>query len=260
MKSLFLATGTFVFAFFFMGCASASVADETSAFSGPEPAVAIKEAESFYKNRDKIEECRKAVETLDKARNPETRNFDVEWKFAQYSYYLGAKMEQDEQIADKVLSKGMSAANIARRMEPDKPEGHFWYAAILGEQSKRNRITVGVASIPKIREAMERVIKIDPGYQGASAYDGLGQLEMGTRGMAGGSIEKAVEYFEKAIEVDGNNSYTLLHLAEAKLAQQKDAEAKKLLDKILSMPVDPNFIPEHNETTRDAKKLLETKF
>ena len=58
-------------------------------------------------------------------------------------------------------------------------------------------MTVGVVSVKKIRKAMNRVIEIDPNYQGASAYDGLGQLEMRTRGLTGGSAEKAVEYFEK---------------------------------------------------------------
>ena len=190
----------------------------------------------------------------------DNRNFEVEWKYARMSYYLGSRKSIEENEAEKVLKNGLSAAKIAKRMEPEKPDGHFWYAAILGEQSKRSPMTIGMTSIDDIRDAMNKVIEIDPKYQGASAYDGLGQLEMGTRSFGGGSAEKAVEYYEKALELEKENAYVYLHLAEAYLAVDKDAEAKKTIDTLLKLEPDPEYLPEHEEAVTGAKKLLEEKF
>ena len=107
---------------------------------------------------------------------------------------------------------------------------------------------------------MNTVIKIDPMYQSASAFDALGQLEMKTRSIAGGSVEKAIEFFEKALELDDDNSYTHLHIGEAYLAAGRKPEAKKHLQRVLSMKANPEYVAEHAESAKDARKLLETKF
>jgi len=244
----------------FTGCASSSVAEEQIVSSRLDPSVALEKGARLFTKRVDIANARKAVETLAKARDPEKRNFELEWKFARYNYFIGSRKEIDGTQAEKHLKSGFSAALIAKRLKPDRPEGHFWYGAILGEQSKRSPVIVGIPSVDKIREAMNTVIKIDPMYQSASAFDALGQLEMKTRGISGGSVEKAIEFFEKALELDDDNSYTQLHIGEAYLAAGRKGEAKKHLQRVLSMKVDPEYVAEHAESSKDAKKLLETKF
>lgn len=248
--------------FLTISCASVSEAEYEGTDTKPliAPAEAIEKAEILYKKRDNLDNVREALKILDSARDMDNRNYDVEWKFAQMSYYLGNAYGTGEEEAEKVLKKGLSAAKIAKRMEPQKPEGHFWFGAVLGEQSKRSPVTVGVVSVNEIKEAMQKVIEIEPTYQGASAYDGLGLLELKTVGMAGGSAEKAVELLEKGIELEKNNSFLRLHLAEAYLAVDKKAEAKKQIDYLLQMKPDEEFLPEYQRSVQDAKKLLEEKF
>ncbi len=129
----------------------------------------------------------------------------------------------------------------------------------MGEQAKRSPITVGIKSTGEIRELMNKVIEIQPNYQGASAFDALAQLELATR-ITGGKAEKAVEYLEKGIEYDKENGYLHLHLAEAYLAVGKDAEAKKKLEYVLKMKMNPEFEIEHIEIQNAAKKMLDSKF
>ncbi len=247
--------------FLLSSCAASNEAENETADSKPTiaPSEAIAKAEKLYKERANLDKVREALKILDQSRDINNRNFDVEWKFAQYSYFLGHNKTISDEEAEKVLKKGISAAKIAKRLDPNKPDGHFWYAAILGEQSKRNPLTVGVASIDDIRDSMQKVIEIDKNYQGASAYDALGQLEMGTRNV-GGSTEKALEYSEKALELNGENSYIRLHLAEAYLAVDRKADAKKQLEYVLSMKPNPDFLPEYEESVAEAKKLLKEKF
>jgi tetratricopeptide (TPR) repeat protein len=246
--------------FLTVSCASPSEAETELQNNQPAiaPREAISKAEEIYKERKDLDKVREAIKTLEQARNMDNRNYEVEWKYAQMGYFLGSRKNIPEDEAEKVLKKAVSAAKIAKRMEPEKPDGHFWYAAILGEQAKRSPITVGITSVNEIKKSMLKVIEIDPEYQGASAYDGLGQLEMGTLNF-GGSAEKAIEFYEKALEVDNENAYIYVHLAEAYIALGKKEEAKKMIDRVLKLKPDPDFIPEYEEAEATAKKLLEEK-
>ena len=242
------------------GFADAGTIHSENAAPGISPQEAITQADRLYTLRENLEKAKDAVATLKRARNPENRNFEVEWKFAQYSYYVGSRRNLSDDESAKFLKYGLNAARIARRLKPDRPEGHFWFGAILGEQSKRSPVTVGIVSIGKIRSAMMRVIEIDPKYAGASAYDALGQVELSSRGLAGGDPKKALENFQKAYELSKDNSYIPLHLAEALLILDRDGEAKKYLQSLIESKAHPDFVPEHAEAVKDAKKLLKEKF
>ncbi len=220
---------------------------------------ALARSENLFAQRDDIEKLREAVQTLSKVRNPNTRNFEVEWKFAKYNYFLG-KIEPEEKDAEKAFEKGRDAGRIASRVDPARADGHFWYGANLGELSRISPITVGLKSIDDIREAMSAAIAIQPEYQGASAYDALGQLELATQQFGGGKAEKAVEYLEKGLALNSQNSNIRLHLAEAYLALDKDAEAKKYLNSLLQMKPNPDYLPEHQAAVTKAKKLIESRF
>lgn len=212
-------------------------------------------AEKLFGERTDIEKLRSAVKTLGAARNPDQRNYEVEWKFAKYSYFLG-KVEQSEQDAIEVFEKGRDAGRIASRVDPNKPDGHFWYGANLGELSRISPVTVGIKSVDDIRESMNSVIAIDPNYQNGSAYDALGQLEIATRTLKGGTTEKAIEFYEKGVELSPDNANLRLHLAEAYLFAKKDADAKKQLNVLFTLTPNPLYEAEHKVAVEKGKDLL----
>ncbi len=217
---------------------------------------AIDEAERFFAGRTDLENLKKAVEVLGNARDPNERSYDVEWKFAKYSHFLGKRTENEDE-AIKIFEAGKSAGQIASRVMPNATDGHFWYAANLGELSRISPVTVGIRSVEDIRHAMKKVIEIDPTYQGASAYDALGQLEMETRNIKGGTAEKALEYLEKGFALNKNNSNLRLHLAEAYFANKRDLEGRNQLTELIKMEPDPEYILEHQLNVTKAKRLLE---
>ncbi|MBX7172783.1 MAG: tetratricopeptide repeat protein [Pyrinomonadaceae bacterium] len=250
-----------LFTFYFLLCLSCSAKIEADTAKPKEivpPTEALKKGEELFSQRKDVAKLREAINVLAQARNPDQRNFEVEWKFAKYNYFL-SKQLSDEKEADKVNKDGYAAGLIASRLEPTKPDGYFWAGANLGEQSERNPLTVGIKSVGEIRELMNKVIEIQPDYQNASAFDGLAQVELATK-LTGGSAEKAVEYLEKALTYEKENGYIYLHLAEAYLAVNKAAEAKKQLDFIFKIKPDPEFEVERVEVETEAKKLLAARF
>ncbi|HQZ95408.1 MAG TPA: TRAP transporter TatT component family protein [Pyrinomonadaceae bacterium] len=241
------------------GCTTTDAVEPTGPTVTPEIiASSLTRSEDLFKQREDVAKLRDAVNTLRKARDYKQRNFEVEWRFAKLNYFLG-KQSTDEKESNTAFEEGRDAAKIASTLEPQKADGYFWYGATLGELSRKNMLTVGVKSLPDVRAAMEKVVELQPGYQNSSAYDVLGQIELETR-MLGGKAEKAVELLEKALETEKDNMNIHLHLAEAYLAVKKDGEARKQLEKVLSMKHNPDFLIECREAVEKAKKLLATKF
>ena len=107
---------------------------------------------------------------------------------------------------------------------------------------------------------MNTSIAIDPNYQNASAYDGLGQLEMATRTLKGGTIGKAIEYYEKGLELSPANANIRLHLAEAYLAAKKDGDARKQLNTLFTLVPNPAYAVEHNIAVEKGKALMSKSF
>ena len=219
----------------------------------------LAKAEDLFKQREDINNLREARRLTGQLRDPDSRNFEVEWKYAKYSLFLGQRLE-DETEKEKVLEQGRDSGSIAMRMQPDKPDGYFWFGANLGELSKMSPITVGLKSVDDVQGAMNKVIEMQPGYQGASAYDILAQVEMGTRVFGNGKAERAVEYLEKGLALQPDNSNIRLHLAQAYLAVKKDDLAKQQLQYILKMPPPPDYLPEHKLVVEQAKKMLSGRF
>jgi Putative Zn-dependent protease, contains TPR repeats len=219
---------------------------------------ALTKADTLFKQREDVSKLRDAVNLVSQVRNPDNRNFDVEAAFAKYNLFLG-RQTSDSSEKQKAFDAGEAGAKIASRLQPDKPDGYFWFGANLGEESKLSPVTVGIKSVDDIRAAMNKVIEIDPGFQGASAYDILAQVELNTR-LFGGKPEKAVEYLEKAVSIEKNNTYLYLHLAEAYLATKQPDKAKQQLNHVLTMKPDPDYLPEHKAAVEEAKKMLASKF
>jgi tetratricopeptide (TPR) repeat protein len=220
---------------------------------------AIKQADEVFGGAKDVEGLRGAVLLLGNVRDPESRNFEVEWRFAMMSFFLGQRLGTEAEKTP-VYERGRDAGLIASRVNPDRPEGHFWYGANLGELAKLSPITVGIRSVNDIRQAMERVIELKPDYQGASAFEALAQVEMRTRTIGGGSAERAVELLEKALEYETENVRILVNLAEAYLAVRKDAQAREQLDRVLKMEPHPDYLHEHQEAVEKARELLRRNF
>lgn len=241
------------------GCATDRAADlPTQKASSASIDIALTEAETLFKQREDLDKLRSAIKSLIAVRDPNNRNYQIEWSFAKYNYFLG-KFTTDDDEAETALELGRDAGRIASRVEPDRPDGHFWYAANLGELAKRSPITVGLRAVDDIQVAMGKVIEIQPEYQAASAYDALAQVELATR-LKGGDAKKAVELLEKGHELATENTNIRLHLAEAYLAVKRDREARKHLDYLLQMKPDPEYMPEYRESVEKAKKLIKTNF
>jgi tetratricopeptide (TPR) repeat protein len=258
-RDLYILITIVITSYLLISCSQRSATETQAPARSTEEITAIRaQASTLFEQRDDLDKLREAIKHIGSVRNPEKRDYEIEWTFARYNYFLGRHTTESDE-ADKAFTQGRAAARIALNVSPNRPEGHFWFGANFGELCKRSPVTVGLRHVAEVRRAMLKVVEMEPGYEGASAFDVLGQIELATR-LKDGTAEKAVEYLEKGLEYEKDNPSLNLHLAEAYRTLRRDAEAKQQLMAILQMKPAPGFGPEHAQTTAAAKKLLETKF
>ena len=234
------------------------VSDSTPRIDNGDAAAAaqrIAEADALYESREDMQKARVAVAALRQARTADYGNYEAAWKLARAAFYVGDHTDVDSE-RDDMFREGTEAGKTAVRLQPDKPDGHFWLGANYGGAAAHSTIA-NLSSFKDIKGEMETVLKLDESYQGHSAYLGLGRLYLQAPKVLGGDTGKAIEYLEKGVKFNPNNSPMRFHLAEAYEENNRDAEAKKQIDVLMAITPDPKYIAEHKAAVEKAKKLLE---
>jgi tetratricopeptide (TPR) repeat protein len=214
----------------------------------------IAEAETLYDGREDLQKARVAVAALRQARTADYGNYEAAWKLARASFYVAEHTDNDSE-QDDMYREGVEAGKAAVQLQPDKPDGHFWLGANYGGSAAHSTLA-NLSSFQDIKGEMETVLKLDEGYQGYSVYLGLGRLYLQAPRVLGGDRMKAIEYLEKGIKHNPNNTLMRFHLAEAYEANNRTAEAKKQIEMLMAVTPDPKYAAEHKEAVEKAKKLL----
>lgn len=181
-------------------------------------------------------------------------DFESAWKLARAAYYLGTQGPDAERR--RVLEEGVAAGRIAARLRPNAPEGHFWFAATMGTLAESFGLRQGLKYRKPIREALERVLAIDPSYQGWSADRALGRWYFKVPRLFGGSRDKSLEHLRRSIEKNPQNTVSYFFLAETLEAMGRTADARTALETLLALPDDPEWLAEDRAYKAKARAML----
>lgn len=242
---------------FAAGCKDSGYSQEPAVDVGDEQQSAAKvmEAENFYNGRADMAKARSAVASLRAAQAADYGNYEATWKLARAAYYVGDHTDNSDE-SDAMFRQGIDAGKAAVKLQPNKPDGHFWLGANYGGTAAHSTLA-GLSSVQDIQTEMNEVLKLDEGYQSGSAYMGLGRLYLEAPRMLGGDPAKALQNLEKGLKFGSNNSLLRAYLAQAYEAAGRDADAKKQIEFVESMTPDPNFLPEHQDALAKVKKIAD---
>ncbi|MBI1948096.1 MAG: hypothetical protein HYS27_20565 [Deltaproteobacteria bacterium] len=145
----------------------------------------------------------------------------------------------------------------------------YWYAANLGKWASSKGFATRLKYKDDLKATMEHVKSLEPEFFYAAAWRYFGGYEAATAGIAGGSLDKSKENFEKAIQLAPNYFGTKVLYADflcTKLQKDTDGDGisdgkkkfKELLEAVIAADpnVDPEIAPENTIEQAKAKKLL----
>jgi len=215
----------------------------------------LAEAEPLYDGREDMNKARLAVAALRQAHAADYGNYEAAWKLARAAFYIGDSTDNETE-RDNMFREGTDAGKAAVQLQPGKADGHFWLGANYGGSAAHSTLS-NLSSFQDIKGEMESVLKIDEGYQGYSAYLGLGRLYLQAPKVLGGDVTKAIEYLEKGVKLNPTNTLMRSELAAAYEAANRNADAKKQIETVMSATPDPKYMPEHKQALEEVKKLQE---
>jgi len=214
------------------------------------------DADAHYAAREHLPDAQAAAAIWQRRLEANPHDFDAAWKLARAAYYLGNRLPEDAR--GTAFETGMAAARRAIAARPDRPEGYFWLAATMGGLAELRGPGAGLRYRGAIRENLERVLEIDPGFQKGSADRALGRWYFKVPRLFGGSRRKAEAHQRASLVHDPDSIASRFFLAEVLVADDRHDEAAALLREIEALPVDPAWAPEDRDFKARARAMRAT--
>jgi hypothetical protein len=215
------------------------------------------DADRLYADRANLASARRAADvwrTASAATGPGV--FDASWKLARADYWLGGHVPEAERRA--VLEQGIEAGRRAAALQPTRPEGHFWLAANMGALAESFGLRQGLKYRSAIRESLETVLRLNPGYEQGSADRALGRWYFRVPRLFGGSHKLAETHLRASLTYNPASTASHFFLAELYAADGRTAEARTEARAVVDAPLDPDWTAEDREFKEKARRLLAT--
>ncbi|MGE3959194.1 MAG: TRAP transporter TatT component family protein [Vicinamibacterales bacterium] len=217
---------------------------------------AAQTADELYADRANLASASKAADLLEAEVQMHPTSFDPAWKRARIAYYLGGHAVAGERRMH--LERGVVAAQAAAKLEPGRPEGHFWAAANMGALAENFGLRAGLKYRKPIREALETVLRLDPAFMQGSADRALGRYYARVPALFGGSRTKAEQHLRASLRYNEHSTISRFFLAELLIDQKRMAEARAELQHVLDAPLSAEWGPEDRDYKTKAAALLRT--
>ena len=192
---------------------------------------------------------------LERASSASPADFDAAWKLARASYWMGEHAPTHERRG--FLERGMAAAERARRLAPARPEGHFWLAANMGALAESFGLRAGLRYRKPIKEALEKVLAIDPSFMAGGADRALGRWYARVPRLFGGNRDTAEAHLRASLRYDPSSTISHYFLAELYLDAGRRDDAQAAATAVLDAPPHPESAPEDADYKQRARALLD---
>ena len=201
----------------------------------------------------------------------DSMHYEANWKAARALTDIGKMMPDNERARrDSVYAEARELADRAVRANPNGADGHYMMAVAVGRAALTKGPRERVRSSRVIRDEALRATELDPRHDGALHVLGRWNAEIQrlpgitkffAKTFLGASIfnqaswENSVSYFEQAINIEPQNIYHHLDLAEALVDADNPNDARPHLEQVAGLPLGCD--PQDPEYKRQAAELLQ---
>jgi tetratricopeptide (TPR) repeat protein len=218
----------------------------------------IAQGDAVYVERAVLAKAKEARAKYEAALAAGEDAYEARWRLARICYWIGDHTGAKE-LKKTIFLAGVEHAKKAIEINPKKPDGHFWLGVCYGVYGEAKGVLKSLALVKPIKEAMRRVLEIDPAYDRGGADRVLGRVFHEVPGFAGGSEKKSLEHLLKAVEYGPRVGLNLIYLADTYISLDEIDKARESLERVLTMEPEPDLIPETAEEREQARERLEKK-
>jgi tetratricopeptide (TPR) repeat protein len=226
----------------------------------------IKEFDTLYEQRhepDSLNSCLKAVSEFNDSNIEQlTSKSDMEWlwRLAKVKHFqFMQERENNPKNAQIYITTAKKAAIAALKIDGDRIENVFWGATCELEEANLHGKVATFGVLGRAQRALDRACVIDESYHFGGPPRVLGRLIQLKPLFLGGNLDRALAFYNRALQIYPRNSTTLLYKADALISDRQPIAARKTLHFLLEESDSSNW---KWETTRDkelASKWLNTR-
>jgi len=219
---------------------------------------ALEQADELYDQMSDMETAQKALDLYRTALNQMEEKYEPFWKISRLLYYIGEHTEEKKEKKN-IFSQAVYYAEKAIQLGPEKPDGYYWRGVNNGKYGESRGVLKSLFLVKPIKNDMNKVIELNPGYEDGGAYRVLGRVYFKLPGFAGGSNEESLKLLQKSIEYGPDDANTRFFLGETLLAMDNIDKAREELEYVLSLEEDPLWKSDVSSAKKQAKELLQDK-
>ena len=194
-----------------------------------------------------------ALEHYREALALDSLNYEANWKASRELTDIGKLMpDAERQARDSVYAEALGFAQRAVSVDSMGADGHYMVAVAAGRVALTKSAHERVKSARVVRDAALRAIALDPRHDGALHVMGrwnaeimrlTGITKFFARTFLGASIfgaaswDSSFAYFGRAIQINPQNIYHHLDLAEALVDDRRGTQAQPHLEEVARLPL-----------------------
>jgi len=202
----------------------------------------VKQATDLYLNRHQNSGYLEQSKVLfEKVLSQEPTNQEALWQLSRVYSSLG-DCAQGNKTKLARYEWGKTLADSLIKINERHPEGHFWFMVNQGRIGQTRGVLNSLFMVPTIKKELKRTLELNPNHAGAC--DGWGSLYYELPGFAGGSLDKAIEWFKKGIALDPTYSLISVDLAKAYIKKKMFPEACAALVIVVNMQ-NPTYVADY---------------
>ncbi len=243
------------FLFFIFATVTHLFSFQVSAVENSSPSADRINLKKLTANKEDFNSLKSAFEIYTRLIPNNPQDYELRVEGADDVYYL-ASLSSDKYEKKNYLNTGIEWSQQAIALQPNKAGGHFYYGILTGLKAEVSGVLVGLKSKDIIKEEMEKVVQIEPGYSNGDAHLALGRWYMQVPSFMGGSSALAKEHLQKAINLSPNSAKARVTLAELYANDYQYDQAKAEINKVLSTSLTATNSFEIKRDRADATNLL----
>jgi tetratricopeptide (TPR) repeat protein len=188
-----------------------------------------------------------------------TPEYPLLWRWARLSHFRAMQsLEKNgsSEAARLHFEAAAQEAETACEVQPNLVEGHFWFGVCHIEAARTRGKLAAARALSKASAHIDRAANIDEAYHFAGPLRVQARFTHLRPLLLGGSLDRSLDIYRRALQIAPHNSTTLLYYAEALIADQDWKPTRRTLHQIINAPPDKCWIWEQTRDRRLATELL----
>lgn len=212
----------------------------------------------LYANRHELPALKQCSEAL--AQTPP--DYEWLWRRARLKHFQAMQSAEagDTKSARTLYQAASTEAAKATRLDAARVEGPFWNATCELEAARLGGALALMTVLSRAQKELQRAARIDEEFHYAGPLRVLGRVTHLKPLALGGTLDGAIAFYDRALQIAPRNSTNNLYLADALIADRQPKRARQAISAVLENSNSQNWVWETLRDQKTARLWLETRF